>query len=77
MLRTFGSMEFARYKYSFYEYLYYFMREAQQTPSKDREAAGRRIFAIPAGTATGGFQGFKKIKFFLCLLNRPTSWRPI
>jgi Na+-driven multidrug efflux pump len=25
-------LEFARYKYSFYEYLYYFMREAQQTP---------------------------------------------
>jgi hypothetical protein len=26
--------EFVRYKYSFHEYLYRFMREAQQTPSK-------------------------------------------
>jgi hypothetical protein len=25
-------LEFVGYKYSFYEYLYYFMREAQQTP---------------------------------------------
>jgi hypothetical protein len=27
------ALEFVRYKYSFYEYLYRFMREAQQTPN--------------------------------------------
>jgi hypothetical protein len=46
--------EFIRYKYSFYEYLYHFMREAQQTP-RGGGIAGDYPAAVVCGGITGDF----------------------
>jgi hypothetical protein len=48
--------QFARYKYSFYEYLYYFMREAQQTASQNHESRGFPQISV-FGLAQQALQG--------------------
>jgi hypothetical protein len=47
MLGAKAASEFARYKYSLYEYLYYFIREARQIPGEVNLLTARENAGLP------------------------------
>jgi hypothetical protein len=65
--------QFVRYKYSFYEYLYHFIREAQQTARKSLSAAFPRLdrCKIPCVySETAGRGGHKNLTLLLIFPKR-------